>query len=1401
MYWEDVIKTPDYQKLSDGEKREWRKEYFDDIIKPQIKAEEYDSMWKDFSADADQMEGIKQQPEVKPKMTLEEFNASADREIAELEKIVKPKPDIIDRAKALFNPELDETMEDVKNRTRLAELKRMKELNNPESTLGEYNSSFAKGIMSGVIPKAIKAYAMDGDTRNDILYKPDSAGQNIVQGLGNIASDLPLYAAGSGITTGGMIAKSAGSFALPKALDRMLDIRNEKGEVELSDVPEVMTEGGKGAIEGALFGAAGALGKTAAGFVPKYKGAVEQIVSTPLEVAIMGGSVKAQDGELNAETWGELGGTALAMKLLHANPYALRSLKKQSEVSGIPVEKLAENMRLDPKQAKILKDAEAWNKAAEESALRTEAQIKNEYKTRVQDEVIDKQIRANYKDGKPIEEIVKLEQIPTEYLPHIADMVDGKAVVKPEILQKLDNIINKKDPFAAQKYEDVLPGPMRDMALNERQQVVDQVELAKMKQGIAQDNLTAWQEQAPGKREQIINDEISKLTGDYKRYANQPVIREKMDAVIEHTLSITTPEERFGIAADPSSIRTFIDSKESGYSELKPQYQKAVEKEIVAQCIKEANYIPQHVIESAVKTADNKLKYEGKSYIEDAKKYDDAVKTLESHPEYQAYLKDLRGKPDIQVKQELEGKLDTIKLSAEEQLQANLVNFQKVMGVSAEYKSIDPKEYGSHYNSLVEFQKKPVEDIRKTLESANYLDMHVNSKVGLANKSRVIQQRLGEKVHRTFADPIREATWTFTKELGKVKEQKHELLKGLGKDAKTEIVDYMYSRQKDASPALARMGIKPKKWEELSAHQQAAVNELDRKFAELFDRINTARQMVGLEPLNKVNDYFTLIRKISFLEKLGYNPHNVPRDVFDNIKIEDVKTKALSFAFGKSRVRNERTLERDLDSALDKYYYSALRTIHLTPIIGKLREALQSEKMMITNPNAHQYLDMTLDFISGKRISEAKEITNYWANVLHRNLSAAVLAGNIHTVIVQPSSALIAMHAVGPRFMAQGLKDFGNEAMRKFAMNESKVLLTRVFDASIEEVKKGVTGKIAAAQAKGIEYGMLPTKYTDKFAAEVTWLGGYRYAKDALELNHKGCVAYADDLVIGTQGSAERIDLAPIQHTPLGKLFTTFQTFGINQFNYLKDEVIGHGKVNKLVAENVPGKQADTQFLSDKYIKKPLGKDKYGNQFYNIYEPRRQKDPISAAKDMAKYAVILGTISTIYELLDGVTPEYVSMGSPNAAPVSAFYEVATGQKWVDALYGQNPSTKEVNLIDGLVAAMKETATLIPVAGGSAKFGGSNMFGAMGALISDTGDLISGKPGAKNWEILLAKWAGVPGATQVHRILRELQKERIAEHKKSKDPLYEVKKQMQQSNPYRKQTQRYKDPGLVEGLFQ
>jgi len=734
---------------------------------------------------------------------------------------------------------------------------------------------------------------------------------------------------------------------------------------------------------------------------------------------------------------------------------------------------------------------------------------------------------------------------------------------------------------------------------------------------------------------------------------------------------------------------------------------------------------------------------------------------------------------------------------------------QKIFGTSAEYgeRAIDAKEYGSHYTNLMDWYRTPTDKLMQTFEKSGYLDMKVNAKMGLSNKSRVIQQRIGEDVYRKFADPIRTAKWTATKELSLTKDRLNELKEGLKPKEREDIEAYQLGQQSDAIATLEKMGVKVPKWEELSAKQQAVINEFNRINKQIFDRVNTARQLAGLKPLSEVKNYSTFIRKFTMLEKLGFDPCRVKSSVFDDVSIEDIRTKALAFSFGKDRVNSTRNFEMDSFVVMDKYLTQAINTIHMTPVIGKLRTALESEKLMLTNPNAHQYLNMTLDFVSGKKISEAKEITNYLANVAHRNLTAATLAANAHTIIVQPSSALIAGYEIGPKYLAIGTKDVFNESLRKFAMKESKVLLTRTYDASIDEVRKGVTGNITALQAKGIEIGNIPTKYADLFAAEVTWLGGYRYAKDTLNLNHKGCVNYADDLVIRTQGSAERIDLAPIQHTPLGKLATTFQTFAINQFGFLKDDVLGFANNNKLIAEGVSKKEM-FKYDSSSYIKKPTGKNTF-----NIYETKRLKTTPDMLKSAAKMAVVLGVINTIYELIGESMPEkagkIIGTTPPGAAPVSAFYEKMYGQSWVDTLYGKTPTTQNVKLIDGFLESLKESATIFPIWGGAAKYGGGNVGGAFGSLVIDTFDLISNQPSAKPWGYILAKWAGVPGTTQTYKILKQLQKERMAEHKNvNTNPIKEAKKELYPSdeNPINKAKRelwghpRYKDPGLVEGAW-
>ncbi len=82
----------------------------------------------------------------------------------------------------------------------------------------------------------------------------------------------------------------------------------------------------------------------------------------------------------------------------------------------------------------------------------------------------------------------------------------------------------------------------------------------------------------------------------------------------------------------------------------------------------------------------------------------------------------------------------------------------------------------------------------------------------------------------------------------------------------------------------------------------------------------------------------------------------------------------------------------------------------------------------------------------------------------------------------------------------------------------------------------------------------------DYISAEITWLGAYKKAispknKGGLGLSREEALTYANDTTVKTQASAQLHDLAPIQRSLEGRFLTTFQTFVINEWNFLSKDV------------------------------------------------------------------------------------------------------------------------------------------------------------------------------------------------------------------------------------------------------
>ncbi|GEM_PF-3775849 len=1357
MYWEEVIKTPDYQTLSNEERLKWRKEYFDDIIKPQIKSDEYDSMWRDFNTDADTMEGKTSTP-----LTLPDNGWT--NEIANL------PPQF--REEIMKKAERDKGFLDAMINGRFG------------STTAALTKAYLPDTASG---KGVKRFEESG-------WQPETSAERIGYGLGSIAADIPLYAMGGEIVgpAAGAIMQSAGAFALPGALKKMTELKEKDGgdvDLSIANILEVAEEMGREGAKGGAVGLAGLPGKSIAaklggGKLAKLTG---EAVSMPAETAALLGAEKVLNNQpVTGETALETLGTIGILKLAHSIPIARTSIEKAKE-KGIPEERIAENLKGESIES--MKDPAIAKEAVDRAILMTEEQIAAERVKRIQDEIIDTQIRANFKDGKTAREILQINQVPKEYRTYILDQTDtGGYRYKPDVLQRIDDIINQKDPFLSQKYEDILPNPLRDMGFNEGEKLYGKFNEVTSALDEARTNLKHWEEQRPTLHESYMTEAINKLTGNYRRYEHLPQTRDRMDQVIDYALSVLTPEERFRVMLEPSTLMDHIDSKESGYSSLKKPYRDAIQKEIVAKIIKETSFIPPHVIDSAIKTSDFKIHREGKKYLDEVTKLESGVKSIQSNSDYRSYLKHLekQQKTDIQIESELSGSLEKIEAWTDAMRKEHQVNLQKALGESPEFGELNRSnvEYfgKDHMRDLMEFAVRSPDELSVSFEKANYLEREFKHKGWspdlFLNKSRFIANKLGDKVYKNFVIPLRQSEHNFVVESQKYKDWIKDTRKDFNSKQREEIGEYLISQMEQGKATLNDMGRKAKAFEELTREQQEAVTDIRNILDVMYERINAARVESGLEPLSKVDDYFTFLRKFSLLEELGYDPMRVSKEQFESSEITGFKTRGFAFQFAKERIQSTRALETDAFYVLDKYLTGALRTAHMTPIIGKLRTALDiNDRFALTNPHAHKYLHDTLDYVSGKKISEAANWINTVANKVNHNLGTFILTYNFHSIGVQPSAVVNTIGVLGPHAVCKGLRDFMNRDMQKLSMDKSKVLKARMHDVTIEEMTKGFTGKAGKVKAAAAELGTLPLRYLDLKTAQVSWLSGYRYGKEQLKLTDREAVVFADDIVINSQGSASRIDLAPVQHTPLGKSLTLFNTFVINNLNFLTDDILGIRKANRLIAEGVTKSEA-SGYTGSNQVSKITGRDQY-----NIYERNTLHSTREGLEKLITLAAAGFVCNTIYEAM--------GVKSPLPAPLSAAYEGFTGQSWIDALQGKQPTRKEEQLTGALKESLKEFLSLIPVSGGSFRYGGDSVFGAVGGLVGETFDTLAEKPASKPLAYIVTKWVGVPGGQQVYKILKQLSKERKAEEKEQRramNPAEYMKRDLRKNNPYYQQKQ-------------
>lgn len=455
---------------------------------------------------------------------------------------------------------------------------------------------------------------------------------------------------------------------------------------------------------------------------------------------------------------------------------------------------------------------------------------------------------------------------------------------------------------------------------------------------------------------------------------------------------------------------------------------------------------------------------------------------------------------------------------------------------------------------------------------------------------------------------------------------------GVGKAMKN-VYTYAVSLQPNGLETLKKMGVEVPA---LTPGEQKVYGFMRNSFDTFFREVNKARIAVGEKPFKPVKDYFTFFRNLEeVMEQGGWNHINLPANkVDDAIKIsipassvDDVFVPSGKTAFGFAKQRLKSTVPFDLDAAkaFNRYTRSALRYIELAPKLQNFKNIVAGRSvdgfsLAEKNPAAYQFITKWTHHLAG-----VKEPTDYpWVrttlNKLNRNVAFATLSANFNSAAIQPTAYLNSWVELGSRRALSGAYRNMTEEGRKFALKESKVLLNR-------ENEVGLHTGLSLTNLKGTvaEKGLFFLKYLDMETARATWLGSYDKAIKDLKLSPKEAVTYADDIVTKTQGSAAPRDLTPLQRTELGKTLTLFQTFAINNYGFLKNDLLGKDLSKAEKAGRVLRLLAGTQIVNSIYsdvlklnspVPNPIG----------AYRDAMKKEPDNPAGALGGAALELGGV-------------------------------------------------------------------------------------------------------------------------------------------------------------------------------
>jgi len=495
---------------------------------------------------------------------------------------------------------------------------------------------------------------------------------------------------------------------------------------------------------------------------------------------------------------------------------------------------------------------------------------------------------------------------------------------------------------------------------------------------------------------------------------------------------------------------------------------------------------------------------------------------------------------------------------------------------------------------------------RKTNKKLQKLPTYVSEIKQLFEANELKGRRIFEGIEnpiRTFEEaglkeliyyPYRVAEKTARVEWNAVKKQISSLRKSVPSKSGKRIGAYAMGQQKHGVKLMQEMGVDIPA---LTEAELAAYNQMRAGYESFFERINEMRKLIGQEPMKKVDNYFSFVRAFNILDKSGVFTDMLTATP-ETINARYIKYGATPFKFDKARkiagmanIKKMIPVELDAFDIFETYMEPATRHLHISPIVAKVTEYLaklpaepngpQQVYLSEYKPRLANFLERWNKHISGHPtylLSEAfgesgAKLLAKGATKLNRNFAYSILGANLRSALIQASALRNTVTDIGLTHTLEGIKTIVDPKMRKFAIDSSNVLLQRDFDIVVGDAMRFLQGGKVARTYKSIGSASLkPLQWLDKETAIATWNGGYKMALKR-GLKGKDAINFADDVVVRTQASSLPGDLAPIQRSALGRAFTLFQTFVINDWGFLTRDVLGIGKdvpiTNKAVFKKV----------------------------------------------------------------------------------------------------------------------------------------------------------------------------------------------------------------------------------------